>query len=228
MLATGRALGARRWVAEAQAGLGKSALGQEDVPEALARFEEALALFRDEGDTRGVANMLLNIGRAMLGRGALAVADPHFRESLALYRQLGDPMGMIYALLHQGVIAIAAQDVARVSELGGEALRLAWASEFAVMVGYSLGMLATGSIMRGEAGRGVRLFGAAARIFGELGLSMQPPEQARTDRWLQVARGRLEPAAFAAAWAAGLRLPREAAVAEALALPLEERSLPWA
>jgi hypothetical protein len=135
-------------------------------------------------------------------------------------------MGIIYALLHQGVIAVTEQDGARAAELGCEALRLARSCEFETMIGHSIELLAAAAILRDQPARGTRLFGAASRIFNELGHKMQPAERARTEYWVQVAHSRLDAAAFATAWAEGYALPREALVVEALELPLAERSLP--
>jgi WD40 repeat protein/predicted ATPase/transcriptional regulator with XRE-family HTH domain len=216
LMAGARALGERRWLGEAHAVLGKIALSQGQAPEALARFEEALALFRAAGEVRGEANVLLNLGRTLLGRGAIAEAAAYLSESKTLHRQIGDSMGLIYTLLHQGVIAVAAEDLAEIQALGREALQLAWASQFVSMLGYSIGLLAIPAILEGRLERGVRLFGAASRVFEELGIAMAPPEQARTEHWLRVAQEQLEPAIYTLAWEAGRGLPRKAAVAEAL------------
>lgn len=91
------------------------------------------------------------------------------------------------------------------------------------MVGYSIGLLAASPIIQGDAERGVRLFGAATQIFESIGLKMRSFEQAATDRLLQIARNMLGPTRFTAAWAAGRTLSREAAVTDALRLPLPER-----
>lgn len=216
LVTSARALGERRWLGEAHAVLGKIALSQGQAQEALAQFEEALALFRAAGEVRGEANVLLNLGRTMLGRGAIAEAAAYLSESKTLHRQIGDSMGLIYTLLHQGVIAVAAEEPAEIRALGREALQLAWASQFVSMVGYSIGLLAIPVMMEGRLERGVRLFGAASGVFENLGIAMAPPEQARTEHWLRVAQEQLEPAIYATAWEAGRVLPRKAAVAEAL------------
>jgi WD40 repeat protein/predicted ATPase/transcriptional regulator with XRE-family HTH domain len=225
MLGSARALGAAAWIAEALAVQGKIAQACDEVPAAVAFFEEAMALHRGEGNTRGVANMLLNLGRARLQQGALAEAGQHFAASLALYRQLGDSMGIIYNLLHQGVFAAAARDSAQMSELGGEVLRLAWSSGYAAMIGYSLELLGAAALVRGQVVQGVRLLAASSRTFDDSGHAMQPPEQERSDYWRQVARASLGAATYAKIWEAGYALSREAVVAEALGSPLRERAV---
>ncbi len=225
MLLDARTLGAPHWIAEALALRGKIIVSDVEVPAAIACFEEAMAMYRDEGNTRGVANMLLNLGRARLSQGALPEARQHFVESLALSRQTSDAMGVIYALLHLGIIVVADQDAVVAFEIGSEALRLACSCEFERMVGHCIEQLGAVAILRGQPARCARLFAAASRIFSELGHKMQPPEQARTEHWVGVARSQLDADTFTTAWREGYALSREALLAEALEPPRIERSI---
>jgi tetratricopeptide (TPR) repeat protein len=60
-------------------------------PEALARLDEALALWREEGDALGEALALESIGSTHLYSGEYGRARQAFEENLALLRQIGAP-----------------------------------------------------------------------------------------------------------------------------------------
>ncbi|MEU5366922.1 tetratricopeptide repeat protein [Streptomyces sp. NPDC005925] len=85
-------------------------LAQLNHGEALRCATEALALYRDLGDTGGRADALLQSGRAHLagGHGGRAMQD--LEQSLALYREAGDRAGEADCLNVQGAtLAYAGQ-----------------------------------------------------------------------------------------------------------------------
>jgi tetratricopeptide (TPR) repeat protein len=64
---------------------------EDPGPEALAHLEEALSLWRDEGDALGEALTLEAIGRTHLYAGKYRPARLAFEQSLALRRNVGAP-----------------------------------------------------------------------------------------------------------------------------------------
>jgi hypothetical protein len=71
----------------------------------------------------------------------------------------------------------------------------------------------------GNAELAARLFGAAAKVFEDIGVAgVDPPVRPIQDRDQAIARGLLGEEAFARAWKAGWALPLEAVVTEALAV----------
>jgi hypothetical protein len=73
-------------------------------------------------------------------------------------------------------------------------------------------------LVAGNGEGAARLLGAATRLFREIELVMSASERAEADAVRDGARAALGVERFAAAWAAGAALERDAAVAEALAL----------
>jgi DNA-binding SARP family transcriptional activator len=76
--------------------------------EALRCATEALALYRDLGDTGGRADALLQSGRAHLAAGHGGRAMQDLDQSLALYREVGDRSGEADCLNVQGLAHVYA------------------------------------------------------------------------------------------------------------------------
>jgi non-specific serine/threonine protein kinase len=74
--------------------------------EAVALFEETLALFRRVGDPRGIANSLANLGSALIALGQPEESNQYFAEALELRRSLGNTLGVAECL--EGFAAAAA------------------------------------------------------------------------------------------------------------------------
>jgi non-specific serine/threonine protein kinase len=217
MLALAQAHGDSYWVARSLIGLGDMAADQGDFQRATPLMEEALGMFRELGQTPMVANGLLNLGRTLvLGYGDYERATPLLEESLALCRQLGDQTGIIYALLHLAFVALIAREVERGIDQCTEALQRAWASRNQVMIAYCLDGMGCFAVVREQTTRAVRLFGAAEQIRMVIGAPMAASERKVYEPWLAAARGQLDSAAFAAAWAAGQAMTVEQSVAYAL------------
>ena len=107
----------RRWLAAALAagrdeapalrtkalnGAGALAQTAGEIAEAVAHFEERLALLRELGDREQTAGCLANLGYTLAGQGDVARADPLLHESLALYRAQGSRWGEGLALRNLG------------------------------------------------------------------------------------------------------------------------------
>jgi non-specific serine/threonine protein kinase len=77
----------------------------ENSPEVLAKFEEALALYRAAGHEPGIARALMNLGNLRA------------REALPLYRELGDVFGECGALMNLGDSYLGEDDLDRAEEM---------------------------------------------------------------------------------------------------------------
>jgi predicted ATPase len=100
--------GVRGWGLRA---LGNLVFVNGDARRAIAVYEEALAIFRNEGDDEGINIALtsLAIGRSTLGEVAAARAAAE--EGLAVSRRIGNERGEAYALRGIGFAASVAGDL---------------------------------------------------------------------------------------------------------------------
>src|SRR5690606_8481923 len=80
----------------------------QDVPAALARFDDSLAVARRQHDDLGVSIALHHRGWATLLLGDLDTARGCFEECLTLSAELHHDEGVAYAL--EGLTAVAAAD----------------------------------------------------------------------------------------------------------------------
>ncbi|MFF7157511.1 tetratricopeptide repeat protein [Streptomyces sp. NPDC008139] len=79
-------------------GLALSKTGQE--ADATAAFRQALAVFRERGDSEREAIVLTNLGSRLLASGCPAEADLALRQVMTLCQRLGDiPVKSVAATL---------------------------------------------------------------------------------------------------------------------------------
>lgn len=104
--------------------IGHVALLQQDIEEALGRFEAGTLLARQQDDKLSVTIALHHLGWAQLLLGSVTEAQEAFNESLSLSLQLGHDEGIAYAL--QGLVATSASrgEIERAGRLYGAAERL--------------------------------------------------------------------------------------------------------
>jgi hypothetical protein len=85
-------------------------------------------------------------------------------------------------------------------------------------IAYDLTMLGGVAAERGRAERSARLLGAVAALREATGATILfAPDRVLHERHMAAGRAQLDPAAFAAAWAAGRTMPLAEVIAEALA-----------
>jgi tetratricopeptide (TPR) repeat protein len=111
-IATLRAAGDRRGLAQALHRLGEVRWSYGEAAQVHAVNEEAAALFQEVGDAGGLAGALRGQGKAAILAGDHALARSLLSESLTLSRAAGDEWGSAFTLL----------DMARVALLGGDAV----------------------------------------------------------------------------------------------------------
>ena len=82
-----------------------------DAPRAAALAEEALAIFRSEGDDAGVSIALASLAIVRTALGEVAAARAAAEEGLAVSRRIGDTRGEAFALRGIGFAASVAGDL---------------------------------------------------------------------------------------------------------------------
>lgn len=199
--------------------LGRLALARGDLATARAQIEEGLALRRRLDDRWWLVISLNSLGEVARCEGDHERAEALYAEELAVYRALGRSDDCARPLRALGQIAlIHHEDPERALSLFRESLAIEQRLGLTPDLAACIAALACVAAQVGDAGRAARLFGAAEGLFATLGAILQPGDRADQARSMALARARLPELEWSAAWAAGLALPLDAALAEALAV----------
>lgn len=197
--------------------LGQSRLGLPDPTGAEALFDASRALFQRLGHAWGRAITLDHLGLADLAQGNHARAEERFSEALGLFDELANTWGIATSFEHLGHAALAAGDTTRSLDCFRRSLELNQAEADRAGIVRSLAGLASLAVVRRQAQRAARLFGALALLAESSWVSMNPVERAIHDRDLAVVHRDLDHEAMARAWALGARMSLAEAVAYAAA-----------
>ncbi len=199
--------------ARALRGAGMLAREQGDYAAAAALGEEALALFRELGDTLGIARTAHLLGDTASDVGDYARAEALLAEGLALFEALGDESSMANMLNDLGVVARRRREFAHAASLFEASLARARVSGNELGVARTLSNLGHVAADQGDHPRAIALYRESLELQAEVGdlrgiawsleripalpVAWQLPEQA----------AQLFGAAAAARDAAGLPLP---------------------
>jgi len=190
--------------------------GQGEPAPARAAMEEALALFRQEGDRWGTSQALNAMGDIARVQGDYDRASILYTESLQLYRQLGVKRDIPASLHNLGHVALARGDTQKAEAFFKESLMLH--QELGNKQGSTeclVGLAGVAAAVQQPA-RAARLLGSAAAVREALGLSVWPAEHATYERNLSATRAQLDEAGWRAAWEEGRAMSLEQAIEYAL------------
>jgi predicted ATPase/DNA-binding CsgD family transcriptional regulator len=217
-LATWEALGEPQGVASSQNYLGFVAWLSGDFAGAESVCLPALDAFRAAGNLRDVAATLISLGAAALYGGDPDLAAERLSEALAISRRLGFQEGIAWSLNELAVLGrrrrrssgdpeLMLRDALLVHHRLGDRWRMASVLE----------EIGGAALVRRDTSLAVRLLACAHALRERIGTPVPPAEA--PDREAALARlGRqLTPAGFDSAWASGLELKPDQAVAEAVA-----------
>jgi predicted ATPase/transcriptional regulator with XRE-family HTH domain len=197
-----------------------AAVMRGDYERARALVQESLADYRAMGDHQGMADDLVTIGLAAQGQGDPRQAAALFGEALEHAREIGYKLGEAAALHRLGLAALDTGDASQALLLLGESLCIVRETgDVEEMAGVLDGMIRVIALMSPE--RAARLCGMAAALRETRGTTRPPAEQAPHERAVATIKRTLGEQGFTAASAAGRALPREDAIAEALAVASE-------
>ncbi|MBI1742495.1 tetratricopeptide repeat protein [Candidatus Acetothermia bacterium] len=194
--------------------LGLVFYSQGDLHRATALFEESLALFQELGETGSV--VLSNLGSLANIQGDYERASKLLEKSIALYRKEGSKLGIAMALPHLGNLAVNLDDLHRALALFKEGLVVS--NEISYKPGIISGIkgIATVASRHGNIIRAARLLGAAEALREAIGIVIVPDERIMGEQTLAIGRSALGEETFAKAWAQGLAMTLEQAIAYAL------------
>ena len=214
-LAMVRELGDRNGVAGTQGNLGGMALDQGDVATAQARFEECLAIGRELGDQFGIAKSLSCLGSVASERGDFALARTLNEESLAISRELGNQPAVADTLRSLGNVTYEQGEYPTSRVRFEESLAIWRKLDNKWGIWQSLAGLAALDSVEGSVLRAARIWGAAERLWEEIG-SPGPPTPSdgpRYDGRVSAARAAMgDDATFDRAWREGRELAIESAL----------------
>jgi DNA-binding CsgD family transcriptional regulator len=115
----------QRALAELLFFLAAASSSDKDYPQALAFFEESLAVFRDLEDARGISRCLISFGMVSIMAHDYKSTEGVVRQGLQSAREVGDKPGTSFVVLVAAALAGVRRDPARAARLWGaaEALR---------------------------------------------------------------------------------------------------------
>jgi predicted ATPase/transcriptional regulator with XRE-family HTH domain len=197
--------------------LAEVAVLEEDAADAEQLLGEGLALRREINDRQFIGWCLNHRGHAAQLRGDYERAEQLHAESLALFKVFGEKHnGVKWAWQSLGETALGQGDLEAARHWLTQALQVCDRLYDRAEIAWCLAGLGSAAALDEEPERAARLWGAAKRLRAVLGCRPAPAARATYERAVALARAQLSDDAFAAAWAAGMALPLDAAIAEAL------------
>jgi predicted ATPase/DNA-binding SARP family transcriptional activator len=226
------AIGQSSGIATALHGFGMAAHDQGDDARAETLLDEALARFREVGHQSQIADLLCARGKVALAQGDIERATILFEESRALYEDIDMSAGSARSLHLLGRVALVCGDVGRARTLLTESLRRRQggaihdiAESLEALAGLAVAEAHPHADRLATAGHAVRMLSVAAAARAEVGIPLPPGDRAAYERDIAVLRDLLDEEAFDAAWAVGLGMTPEQAIAYALEETNSEQSV---
>jgi predicted ATPase/DNA-binding CsgD family transcriptional regulator len=197
--------------------LGAQAFGQHDeIAEATAHVEEGLELLQRVNDRAGIAQALHILGELVRHDGHHARALEVLEEGLSIARDTNDALREILILDSLTYIAVYDDDVKRAASLSHAAFLRTIEVDHRPHIPAAIAAAAAVSMAEGDAHRAARLLGASHSVFEAHGFTPRPSDMPDVSRSKLVVRKGQDPASFESAWAEGLEMSEEDAIAYAL------------
>lgn len=219
-LALAREIGDDQGVAMSLNALGIAARDQGQHEKALRLHQESLLLFNKLGNRHGQAYASICLARVALLQGDYRQAAAWCQQSINLYAELGDQRNVAGTWKDMGFLALHHEVYPDAQRAFHHCLTLYhnlqdWEGMAVIWEG-----LAGVALNEGFPERAAQLFGAAAGLReanGYVGRRLLRADQVLVEKLAATTEARLDPAAYAAAFAAGKALTVEQAMAYAAA-----------
>lgn len=188
-----------------------------DRPEAAIQYHlPNLALWRELDSPFELARALINLGVTLLEIGEYVAARQAFEECRDIYHSLGYQRGVALAMHNLGETAHKLGEYANARELLRESLRIRRYLGLPRGYPYSFELLAQVNESEGRYEQAVQLLAAADALRVRIGAPLEQVAQKHVTAVLARARARLGDVAFELAWAKGMTMSTEQAIALAL------------
>jgi predicted ATPase/class 3 adenylate cyclase len=186
------------------------------------RMEESLELHRSLGDPQLINRGQLGLLQLLVAVGDVATVKQLAPEALDVAQRLGDRWSEHFAHHFLADCALIEGDTDEAQRRYRLSLEAAWESGDQVETCYELQGMAMAAAAAGNPERALRLAAAAKAAMDALGVQVLPQFWSDLiDRHVATAREALSELDAESAWRAGLRLPLDAAVDEAMARPAD-------
>ncbi|MEE9217137.1 MAG: LuxR C-terminal-related transcriptional regulator [Anaerolineales bacterium] len=216
-------LGSRRELGWAHIHLMMPLAGRPDeFEEAMANFDQGLALLREADDKAGIAQAFTNLGEQARLQGDLPRAIEAYEKARKIAREIGDGLRESLLLINLGFIALHENDAEGAQAMLKESLTLALAIEHTAYTADKLSALAGAAVALGQSERAARLIGAADALFEKQSYIPQAGDLPEFERYEAAAREALDEVAFETAWAEGRTMSLDEAIAYALEEPASD------
>ena len=214
-LALDRESGNRENLAYDLGSLADIAFQQGNYKPAQTFYEESLALHRERGDKNSIAICLHNLGEVYHQLGKDAQSLVFTEEAASLFRELGVKQGLAVSLGNLGELTSSSGDPERAQKLYREALSLQQELGAKGDILSILLIFAAFALQAGKPARAVRLYAAVEALRQSIDMAFSQAQTREYEANLASAHTRLDPSAFAQAWAGGHAMTMEEAVAYA-------------
>ena len=196
---------------------------QNDAQTAQTNFEKSQSLFRSLNEPWGLSVALCGMGRIAGRQADYPAAHSYLEESLELCRKLDDPWSIASILYLMGEVSRFQGDTSRAVKLYVESLRLNQTVGDKEMISFTVHNLGKLAQTHGDLDRAARLYGAAKSSRTDLTVttSWSLTDHDRCEEDITALRRTLAQETFEPAWAEGLTMNGDDAVADALASPDE-------
>ena len=183
--------------------LGMVAMQRGEYELAAPILDESIRLFRSVGYEQKLAVMLGNRGNLSYRQEKYDEAATIQEEALSRKRRIGDRLAVAHSLGDLGLTEIERGDIERAAELLTEALDIFYDAGQMDGVVQAIEALARIAQHRNELERATRLYGGAATLRAEIGVTHHPADLPRHEASLEALRAAMDPSGFEAAWAIG-------------------------
>ena len=179
-------------------------------------LEEATVLARATGHVMTLAACKNNLGVSAMADSDFEKAQAIMEEGKELLWAVKDRLNHAIQLHNLGLLALLRRDLDRAADLGAQSIVTAVDLLDRLGVTCDLDVLAAVAGERGDIPRAVRLWGAAEALRDAIGAPQPGDEAALLGPFVEAARTRLDETAWDAAWAEGVAMDQDEAVAYAL------------
>ena len=200
-------------LARASNNLGILAAAEGDSAAARKLSEESLQISRKLGAREGVAAALLNLSSLHFQEDDLTGAERLVDEALHLQRELGDAGGIAKSLARMASVKTASGQLTEAHAFVREAMTLLKEDGDRLVATIALETFGQLEFRLGDSDRAARLYGAAAALREKLRLPIRPNQIKAHEASLAELRANLGQADFEVAWAEGLAMNSEGAIA---------------
>jgi predicted ATPase len=215
-LALSEEAGDKVGIAIALCGLGNVARHRRDYDRARDALEKSLAIYRELEDRDGIAALLNNLGALASNENQIDRAIALYREALAISRDMGDKWGIASRLGNLAEVTMYHGETDEAAAMHRESLALWVEIGDPRSIAEGLEMFVETLCAQGRMDLAARLLGAVESLREAIGAPRPPVDQGTIQKALDSARSALGAQRFDKAWAEGLAMGPEEAVARAI------------